>query len=435
MKREIIRLAIPNILANLSVPLLGLADTAVMGHLPSATYLGAVALGGMIFNFIFWSLGFLRMSTTGLTAQAYGRRNEREMALVFGRALLISLLMASLILILQFVIAEVAFGFISTSNGVMVLAKQYYFIRIYAAPASLANYVILGWLLGMQNSRLALVLVVSENVLNIIFNLWFVLGMGMTSDGVALGTVLAQSIGTLIGLAIIAWKYGPVMKLISARALLHVKSLIALMRVNGDIFIRTISLIAVFTFFTSRSAAESDQTLAANTILLQFFTIFSFFMDGLAFAGESLSGRLLGAGKRLAMNYLLRVLFIWGFFLSVAFSFLYLIGNQYLLQALSSQKDIIDLAQKSVAWVISVPLVSFVAFLWDGIYIGALKSAAMRNVMLMAAFLVFFPLFTLLNYWNTTAALWIAFLSFFMARSVLMSVFWKYQTRGKFINT
>lgn len=435
MKREIIRLAIPNILANLSVPLLGLADTAVMGHLPSATYLGAVALGGMIFNFIFWSLGFLRMSTTGLTAQAYGRRNEREMALVFGRALLISLLMASLILILQFVIAEVAFGFISTSNEVLVSAKQYYFIRIYAAPATLANYVILGWLLGMQNSRLALVLVVSENVLNIIFNLWFVLGMGMTSDGVALGTVLAQSIGTLIGLAIIAWKYGHVMKLISTRALLHVKSLIALMRVNGDIFIRTISLIAVFTFFTSRSAAESDQTLAANTILLQFFTIFSFFMDGLAFAGESLSGRFLGAGKRLAMNYLLRVLFIWGFVLSVAFSFLYLIGNQYLLQALSSQKDIIDLAQKSVAWVIAVPLVSFVAFLWDGIYIGALKSAAMRNVMLMAAFLVFFPLFTLLNYWNITAALWIAFLSFFMARSVLMSVFWKYQTRDKFINT
>ena len=421
MNKTILRLAIPNIIANISFLLLSLADVAVLGHLPSEIYLASVALAGIIFNFILWGFGFLRMSTTGITAQEYGKRSNLGMALAFYRPALIAVFLALVIVLLQSPIEYLGFNLMDADVGLKQLAIEYYRIRIYAVPSALLNFVIVGWFLGMQDSKRAMILVISENILNIILNILFVVEFDMKAEGVALGTVLARLFGTALGLILMFSAYNKELKLPKIKALLLRSELKQLLTVNADIFIRTMSLILVFTWFTYASALQSISTLALNTLLLQFFMIFSFFMDGLAFAGESLSGRFYGAGKYKALRMLVKRIFIWGFALSVMFSLAYFLAGNIVLSLLTDNVNLISKANDYIFFVVAIPLISFAAFLWDGIYTGLTTTGKMRNVMLISVFVFFFPLYFALQYLDVDSYLWIAFLVFFIVRSIGMT--------------
>ena len=288
MNKKILHLAIPNIISNISIPLLGIVDMALMGHLESDAYIGAIALGSLIFNFIYWGLGFLRMGTSGFTAQAWGRRDLPETILVLSRAGFIALVTSAFLLVLQKPVEILSFLVLKGETEVEQLAMAYFRIRVWAAPAALGQFALLGFFLGMQNARLPMVVLVTTNIINIICNYIFVMKLGMGSDGVALGTVIAQYSGLLIALFLFRKYFGKLFKYYSFRATTQWTKLKNFLLVNKDIFIRTMCLVIVFSIFTARSASSDvlsqgeDTTLAVNSLLMQFFMFFSFLIDGFA---------------------------------------------------------------------------------------------------------------------------------------------------------
>jgi len=428
MNRKILELAVPNIISNISIPLLGLVDMALMGRMKSDAYIGAIAIGSLIFNFIYWGLGFLRMGTSGFTAQSWGRRDLRETILVFSRALFIGLTISLLLILLQRPIEWLSFVLIRGEGEVEELARIYFRIRIWAAPAVLGQFALLGFFLGMQNARLPMVVLVSTNIINIICNYYFVMIRGMGSDGVALGTLIAQYSGFFLGSILFLAFFRRLIRYWSRKAMLKASRLKQFLRVNQDIFIRTICLVLVFSFFTARSAStdtlnEGEQTvLAVNSLLMQFFMLFSFLIDGFAHASEALTGRFIGAGNKERLERLIKLVFIWGTGISLFFTILYLGSSKAIFRALTNNKEVISNAQPYFFWVILIPLISFAAFLWDGIYIGATAGKAMRNSMLISTVLVFFPAYIILSMFMGNHGLWLAFILFMLSRTVTMSI-------------
>lgn len=425
MNQKILRLALPNIVSNITVPLLGLVDLALMGHLDSEVYIGAIALGGVIFNFIYWGFSFLRMSTSGFTAQAVGQKNNGNSIMVLVRALLVAAMASIIILLLQIPIAWASFKIIGGSAEVESLARNYFFIRVWAAPATLGLYVFSGWFLGMQNARFPMLIAIVVNLVNIIFSFLFVFVFKMNSNGVALGTVLSQYIGLAVALVLFNKKYRQLLSLVSRKAVFELKLLTEFFKVNADIFIRTFCIILVFTFFTSKSASIDDTVLAVNSLLLQLLLFFSFFIDGFAYAGEALVGKYIGSGKTKKLRRVVKLLFYWGFGLALVFTLLYSVGVNLILSILTSQADVIERAQPFLPWVVLVPLVSFASYIWDGVYIGATASKAMRNTLLIAAFLVFAPTYYFLAPLLGNHALWLGMLLFMLTRGVVQSVLFK----------
>ena len=425
MNRNILKLAVPNIVSNITIPLLGLVDLALMGHLGSEIYIGAIALGGVIFNFIYWGFNFLRMSTSGFTAQAFGEKNNTESITILARALIVALLISILILILQAPIAWASFKIIGGSTEVETLASEYFRIRVWAAPAALSLFVFSGWFLGMQNARYPMIIAISVNVVNILFSMFFVFVLKMNSDGVALGTAISQYVGLIIAMFLFSYKYKYLLTKISRRGIMNLKILFEFFRVNTDIFIRTFCIIAVFTFFTSKSAGINDTVLAVNSILLQLLLFFSFFIDGFAFAGEALVGKFVGAKEISNLKRVVKLLFYWGAGLAVAFTIIYLPGVNLILKLLTSQTDVIQSAQPYLVWVILVPLASFGSFIWDGIYIGATASKAMRNALLGATFFVFAPVYYFLNPILGNHALWLGMILFMFSRGVFQTFLYR----------
>lgn len=422
INRQIFNLAIPNILSNLSVPVLSAVDTALVGHLPSAIYIGAVAVGGMIFNFVYWGFGFLRMGTTGLTAQAYGKNDSREVGILLQRALFVALAAGLLLILLQYVIASISFALIQATPEVEANARVYFFIRIYAAPATLSLYAIHGWFLGVQNAKFPLIVTVAVNLLNIFFDVLFVLGFGMNSNGVALGTVLAQYLG--LGLSVyLLWRhYRAYLRHHSLRRILAVEPLVRFIKVNTDIFIRTLSLIFVFSFFTAQSAELGDVPLAANSILIQLWMFFSYGIDGFAFAAESLTGKFIGAGNRQALVDVVRKIFTFGIGLGLLFTLIYWAGNNFIPLLFTDHKPVLDLIDQLIIWTIIAPLISSVCYIWDGIFIGATATRGLRNAMLICAFLIYLPLHYLLKPHYLAQGMWIALLGFMIARGISLSL-------------
>ena len=422
LKRRIFDLAVPNILSNLSVPLLSAVDTALVGHLPSAVYIGAVAVGSMIFNFVYWGFGFLRMGTTGLTAQAYGKNDSNETGILLQRALFVAFISGAALIVLQYVIATVSFALISATPEVEAKARIYFFIRIYAAPATLGLYAIHGWFLGMQNARFPLIVTVTVNVLNLLFDVLFVLGLGMTSDGVALGTVLAQYLGLAVSLYLLWRSYRPYLRRYPLASILAIEPLKHFVKVNRDIFIRTLSLIFVFSFFTAQSAALGDGPLAANSILIQLWMFFSYGIDGFAFAAESLVGKYLGAGERRSLIKTVRQIFIYGLGLGFVFTLVYWVFKDTLPLLFTDQKDVLLLIRRLIIWTILAPPISAVCYIWDGIFIGATATRALRNAMLLCTFLIYLPLhYALVPVWQAQG-MWLALLVFMAARGVSLSL-------------
>ncbi len=425
MNRSILKLAVPNIISNITIPLLGLIDLALMGHLGSEVYIGAISLGGVIFNFIYWGFGFLRMSTSGFTAQAYGEKNQQETITILIRALLVTGIISFLILLLQSPIAWASFKIIGGSEEVETLANEYFRIRFWAAPAALSLFVFNGWYLGMQNARFPMIIAISVNVVNILLSTLFVFGMNMKSEGVALGTALSQYVGLTIAIVLLFRKYKYLLPKISKQGVLNVKILVNFFKVNSDIFVRSFCIILVFTFFTSKSASINDTILAVNSLLIQLLMFFSFFIDGFAFAGEAIVGKFVGAKQPDKLKKAVRLLFIWGVGLAAMFTIIYAPGGNIILKLLTSQTDVIQSAQPFLFWVILIPFASFASFIWDGIYIGATASKAMRNTLIASTFLIFVPAYFFLNSFLGNHALWLGMILFMLSRGVIQTFLYK----------
>jgi MATE family multidrug resistance protein len=396
-----------------------------MGHLKSEVYIGAIALGGVIFNFIYWGFGFLRMSTSGFTAQAFGKKNKTETITVLARALAVAIFTGLAILALQLPIAWAGFNLIGGSEEVKTLAREYFLIRIWAAPAALSLFVFSGWFLGMQNARYPMIIAISANVANILLSVLFVFGLNMKSDGVALGTALSQYIGLILAIFLFLKKYRELIPYVNSKLVFNLKRLTEFFRVNSDIFIRSFCIILVFTFFTSESANTNDTILAVNSLLIQMLLFFSFFIDGFAFAGEALVGKFFGARQKSALKKVVKLLFVWGTGLAIGFTLIYLFGMNFILKMLTSQDTLIKNAQPYIFWVVLIPLASFSSFIWDGIYIGATASAAMRNTLLGATLLVFAPVYYFLNPVWENHALWLAMVLFMFARGIIQTFLFK----------
>jgi MATE family multidrug resistance protein len=422
LNREILRLSLPNILSNMSIPLLGMVDTALMGRMESEIYIGAVALGSVIFNFIYWGFGFLRMGTTGLTAQAYGREERRETSDILGRALLVAAGGACLLILLQGVIAWAGFGLIQGGAEVKELARRYFVIRIYAAPATLGLYAFHGWFLGLQNARYPMFLTILINAANIVFNVFFVFRLDMKSDGVALGTVCAQYLGLAAAVILCVRKYRGYLVQISFGRLRNIQALKRFYSVNFDIFIRTMGLIFAFAFFVSQSAAVDSLTLAANQILLQYLNLMSYGVDGFAFAAESLVGRFTGQGKRATLRRSVRLLFMWGCGLGTVFSLTYLFFGRKFLLVFTDQQAIIQAADPYVWWMVLLPLAGSVAYMWDGVYIGATATRALRNMMILSLLGGYLPVYYLTKGILGNHGLWLALFFFMAARAATLGL-------------
>ena len=425
MNRSILKLAIPNIISNITVPLLGLVDLALMGHLGSEVYIGAIALGGVIFNFIYWGFSFLRMSTSGFTAQAFGEKNETESITILFRALLVVGIISLFILILQAPIAWASFKVIGGSPEVEKLAEEYFRIRVWAAPAALSLFVFSGWFLGMQNARYPMIIAIAVNIVNILLSIFFVFVLKMNSNGVALGTAISQYVGLTIALVLFSFKYKYLIHRVSKKGIINLKILLEFFRVNSDIFIRTFCIIAVFTFFTSKSAGINDTILAVNSLLIQLLLFFSFFIDGFAFSGEALVGKFIGAREIPNLKRVVKYLFFWGAGLAILFTIIYLPGVNLILKLLTSQTEVIESAQPFLTWVVLVPLASFGSFIWDGVYIGATASGAMRNTLLASTFIVFLPVYYFLNPVWGNHALWMGMILFMFSRGAIQTLLYR----------
>ena len=424
MDRKIFRLAIPNIITNITVPLLGMIDMAVAGRLGSAVFIGAIALGANIFNMIYWNFGFLRMSTSGFAAQAYGARDMAEAMNVFIRSLMIGLGIGVLIVLLQYPIGEFAFTLIRSGPESVHHVESYFRIVIWGAPAVLGMYAFKGWFIGMQNARIPMFIAILNNVLNIILSVLFVFGFGMKIEGIALGTVLSQIISIMVAAAFWWRYYRRLRKYIRKETIWDKRSIRSFFRVNADVFVRTFLLTLVTTFFTFASSGMGEITLAVNALLMQFFMLFSYFMDGFAYAGEALTGRFVGAGNVKALKLMLKRLFFWGWVVSIAAVVIYAIFPNQLLHILTNDVQIIESTKDFMFWTVLIPLTGFAAFLWDGIFIGATASRQMRNAMVFSSLLFFATYFIMTPLWGNNG-LWLSFILYLLGRGVIQTIWSK----------
>jgi MATE family multidrug resistance protein len=424
--RRVMDIAWPIVLANIAVPLLGVVDTAVIGHLGLTAPLGAIAIGAQVFSFLYWGLGFLRMGTTGLTAQADGAGDAGEVRASLGRALVIGLVLATLLLALRRPLATAAFLVFETSPEIERLARSYFSIRIWGAPATLVGYAVLGWLIGLRETRMVLVLQVFLNALNIALDLLFVVGLGWGVRGVAVGTLISEWSAALLAVALVAVTLRSSGSLRRPRnadliGLLRPRPLLATLRINQDIFLRTVLLISAFAWFTRQGARAGDTVLAANHVLLQFLAFSAFFLDGFAFAAEALVGQAVGARSRERLDHAVRLSSTIAVTTAAATTLLFALFGSAIVTALTNVVEVREVARRFLPYAALHPVVGVWCFQLDGIFIGATRTADMRNAMI-ASFIIYLGVWWLL--WTPLGnhGLWIAFLLFFVARGVTLAV-------------
>lgn len=415
-------LAGPIIISNISTPLLGAVDTAVVGHLPDPAYIGGVAVGAVIFNFLYWGFGFLRMGTTGFTAQALGAGDHLELRATLGRAMLLALVLGCSLLALQMPIGWLALRLFEASDRVEALAASYYDIRIWSAPAALANYVMLGWLLGNGRTGAVLLLQVALNGVNIVLDLVFVLGLGWGVEGVALASLLAEYTALLFGLAIVARILRSVAGGWNRARLFDRARLIALLHVNLNILIRTLCLLAAFAYFTAQSAKLGEVLLAANTILLQLQYLMGYALDGFAHAAEILAGQALGARSRPAFKLAVRVSTAWAFATAALAGAIYLLLGKAIVGLFSDIDSVLETAWIYLPWMIISPIVSVWSFQLDGIFIGMTRTAEMRNAMILSLAIYLATCWLLIAAFGNHG-LWLAFTIFMAARAVTLGCY------------
>lgn len=429
INRKILHIALPAIVSNITVPLLGLVDVSIVGHLGDTAYIGAIAVGGMIFNVMYWLFGFLRMGTSGMTSQSYGRRDLPEVVRLLVRSLGVGWAVAFLMILLQVPLRDFALFIMEPTESVRRYAELYFNILIWGAPATLGLYSFTGWFIGMQNSRLPMAIAITQNVVNIVASLVLVFCLGLKVEGVALGTLVAQYAGLFIAFG--AWfsVYGRLRKYFCRIDLFGWSQMKGFLSVNRDIFLRTLCLISVMLFFTSAGSWQGETILAVNTLLMQFYMIFSYIMDGFAYAGEAISGKYYGAGNKVGLSAAVRHLFGWGAVMTVAFTLLYIIGGNAFLSLLTDDKIVIAAAGSYFYWAALIPLAGVAAFIWDGIYIGCTKTRGMLISMFFSA-ITFFTVYYSLRQSMGNHGLWLAFIMYMAMRGFMQTLIWK-NTRGK----
>ncbi len=424
MDRKIFRLAVPNIISNITVPLLGMIDLAIAGHLDSTLYIGAISLGVTIFNMVYWNFGFIRMSTSGFTSQALGARNLPETMHILLRSVGVGVALSLIILLLQYPIGIFAQSLIKSAVETKQYVMLYFRICVWGAPAVLVMYAFNGWFIGMQNAKTPMYIAIFNNVLNIILSFTFVYLFHMKIEGIALGTVLSQIITLMV--TIVVWRkhYGKLKKYISRSIIFDKNAIRNFFKVNVDVFIRTFLLTLVTTFFTFASTAMGDLILAVNSLLMQFFMLFSYFMDGFAYAGEALTGKYIGARDGVSLKRMLRRLFFWGLMVSLISAVIYLFFPEQLLYILTDKPNVIAKAKEYLFWTILIPITGFAAFLWDGIFIGATASKQMRNAMILSA-IAFFTCYYLSVSSMGNNGLWLSFILYLLVRGVAQGLWAK----------
>ena len=418
--KEILDIALPSIISNITVPLLGLIDVAIVGHLGSASYIGAIAVGSMIFNIIYWLFGFLRMGTSGMTSQAFGANDSQETARLLVRSCGVGLIAATMLILMQYPIKELSFILIQTTSEIYELTSRYFNICIWGAPAVLGLYSISGWFIGMQNSRYPMYVAITQNIVNILASLLFVYGYGMKIEGVAFGTLIAQYAGFIM--ACLLWKhqYGTLLPHLHLKALTNRQAMSNFFQINRDIFFRTLCLITVTTYFTSAGAKQGDIILAVNTLLMQLFTVYSYFMDGFAYAGEALTGKYIGAEQHDGLRKMIKRLFQWGIGIALAFTLIYAFSGEIFLQLLTNDQSVILASKEYFFWAILIPIAGYSAFLMDGIFIGATRTRYMLWGMLAASFAFFMIYLGLKEMGNH--ALWGAFIIYLSIRGIVQRI-------------
>lgn len=417
--RSIAALSLPAVVTNITTPLLALCDVAIVGHMGSAVYIAAIAVGGTMFNMLYWLCGFLRMGSSGTTAQAFGAGNMLQVHAIVRRAMAIAFFIAMAFIIFRHPIATLLLDFIDAEPAAREMAMEYFGICIWGAPAVLGTFALTGWFIGLQNSRIPMWISIFINVFNIVVSLTLVYAAGLKISGVAFGTLSAQWGGFLLGLAVGLRKYGLVR--VGVKLLLAWDDLRTFLRINSDIFLRTFCLVAVTLWFTRVGAMQGTVMLAVNTLLMQFFTIFSYMMDGLAFAGEALCGRYLGADDRPRLRQTVRGLTVVGAVASLIFTIVYFAGGDAFLVLLSSEGAIVASSKEFFGWAVAIPLLSFMAFVGDGVMIGMTRTRAMLASMVVGA-AVYFLLYLFLFPRIGNHGLWIAFLAYLLSRGIVLGV-------------
>ncbi len=415
LNKPILTLAIPAIVANITTPLLSLVDIAIVGHLGRAAFMGAIAVGGSLFNMLYWLFGFLRFGSSGLTDQAVGANDSAGRTLVALRALLIAIGFGVALILLQLPIGKLALDLMDPDATTRQLAGLYFSTLIWGAPAVLVQYALTGWFVGSQDTRTPMFISLAINVINIGASLLLVYVFELGIRGVALGTLIAQWSGCLLALAKARLKPRPL------RQILNRSEMRRFFGVNVSIFLRTVCLIAVTVWFTRAGARQGEIILAVNTLLLQLFTLFSYFMDGFAFAAEALCGKLYGAGNRDGLKRMIRRFMSWGGAVALLFTALYAVGGAEFLRLLTNDDTVLNAAGEFRLWGIAIPLAGFMAFTWDGIVIGLTKTRLMLISMAVAT-AIFFALWALLEPLLGNHALWLAFIAYLLTRGILLAL-------------
>ena len=446
--REILRIAIPSIVSNITVPLLGLVDVAITGHLGSAAYIGAIAVGGMLFNVMYWLFAFLRMSTSGLTSQALGRRDVAECHRLLRHSLLMAFLLSAGLLLFQIPIRELGLYIMSPTDDVRHLTTVYFNICIWGAPASLGLFALNGWFIGMQNSRSPMLVAIVQNVTNIVASLVLVYVLGMKVEGVATGTLVAQWGGFLmaLGLSVLQMKATEVLAsevqapeviaplsspegdtLVPAQETIEAPSgAVGGASTSGAsssffLFLRTLCLVSVLLFFTSAGSRQGEVVLAVNTLLMQLYLLVSYVMDGFANAAEAMSGKYWGARDMDAFHHTVRHCFLWGVVCAVAFTLLYIIGGQPFLRLLTDEVYVVGASQTYIGWAWLVPVCSLAAFIWDGVFVGITAARQMLTSSFLAA-VIFFAVYAVAVGPIGNHGLWLAFICYMLTRGIVQTL-------------
>ncbi|MCI6309857.1 MAG: MATE family efflux transporter [Prevotella sp.] len=434
MHKEILSLAIPSIVTNITVPLLGLVDVAIVGHMGDASYIGAIAVGTMMMNVICWLFGFLRMGTSGMTSQAYGRGDSKEAATILFQAIALGAAIGILFVLFQPLLLRLFLFFMRPSDEIRAFASVYFHVCVFGLPAALVMYGLTGWFIGMQDTRTPMTVSIFQNIVNIMTSLLLVYVFGMKVEGVALGTLTAQYSGLLLALYILRRKYASHYQLLFSQFTLkpgdyssfsYKHTLNRFFRVNRDIFLRTLFLVAVNAAFTSVGSRQGDVILAVNTLLFQFFTLYSYIMDGFAYAGEAICGKYYGAGNMPSFHACIRRLFAWGVIMTVVYTAAYYFGANDILHVLSNEQTVIEASEPYLLWVALIPVAGMGAFIWDGVFIGITDSRGMLLSCFVAA-IVFAIMLSLFFTTMGNHALWLALLSYLLARGVMQTIlFWR----------
>jgi MATE family multidrug resistance protein len=422
--RDVWRIAAPMMLSNISVPLLGMVDTGVTGHLESAVYLAAVAIGSTIFGFLYSGVNFLRMGTTGIAAQRFGAGDDDGLRVALGQALVVSTTIALVLIVLQSPLKSLAMALLGPEPEVRTFASEYFSIRIWSAPATLANYALIGWFIGLQNARVPLYIVLVINLTNIALDLLFVLVLGMKVDGVAAASVVAEFAGLATGAA---FAFAELRRrgghLVPAH-LWTLREYTEFFSVNANLFIRTMALMFAFAFITAAGARLGGLILAVNAVLLNLLHLVSFALDGLAHAVEALVGKAAGARDRLALQRSVQLTLRWSLWFAIGFSALFFFTGPIFVRVLTDIPEVIAATLRYLPWLIAAPVVSFWAYLYDGVFVGATRAKEMRNSMVVSTFVIFIPAWFVFQSLGNHG-LWLAFTVFMASRGIGMYYYYR----------